>query len=175
MAFLRGAIPSSAMGSNEDQLEATIAALVSKLRANPEHPPDELVSAPLARLYDRLLADEDGWSRFAWIDDAMPSSVQHLADGVSAISGLATVVDGDRWSLVPFHATLRVDSAGHFVDAYRLCIGDPTRNVRSVQLGSKPPPDWPELDNWAYTFVSDEGLSRDRRVKTPPSGDIAER
>lgn len=164
------------MGSNEDQLEATIAALVFKLRANSKHPPDELVSlsAPLARLYERLLAEEDGWSRFAWIDDAMPSSLKHLIDGVS-LSGLATVVDGDRWSLVPFHATLRVDSAGHFVDAYQLSIGDPTRNVRSVQLGSKPPPEGPGLDHGAYTFVSDESLSRDGRVKTSPTGDIAER
>ena len=122
------------MDSHEDQLDATISALVSGLRAGSKHPPDELVSlsAPLARLYERLLAEEDGWS---------------------------------RWSLVPFHATFHVDPAGPFVDAYRLCIGDPARNVHSVPLGSRPPPDWPDLDDWAYTFESDECLAGDSPVK----------
>ena len=56
-----------------------------------------------------------------------------------------------------------------------LSIGDPARTVRSVELGSKPPPDWPDLGDWAYTFVSDKGLSTNGSVNASPSGDIPER
>ena len=111
-----------------------------------------LLASALGRLFERFLAGEEGWSRFAWIDEAQPEAMTRLDSSTMAMAGLATIVDGKRWSSQPFQAVLRLDPSRSRLDAFRLTLGDARSDLYAVPYGAQSPNDWPNVPEWTFSF-----------------------
>jgi hypothetical protein len=137
-----------------DPIESALISWVRKLLDQPDDATERglSLSAALGSLLERHLAADTQWSRYAWIDDAEPSSIVKVGPSSVAMTGLATIVDGKRWSLQPFEAVLRIDDNATSLEAYRLSLGDPSVELHAIPYGAKPPKHWPELSAWRFTF-----------------------
>lgn len=140
------------MPNEPDRVERVIVDALSSFLDGSAAEPIPMLADALGRLFQRLLADEKGWSRFAWIDDAQPESMTRVDGSTVSLAGLATIVDGKRWSSQPFQAVLRLDPSRSRLDAFRLFLGDARSEMHAVPYGAKRPNNWPNVPDWIFTF-----------------------
>jgi len=142
------------MPDAEDRVEHLIAhGLSSFLDGSvPDGEPIPMLAAALAALFERLLADQEGWSRYWWIDDANPESMERRARLKVEMAGTLTLGDERRQSIQPFLAIFRLDGSRTRLDAYRVRLGDAAGAMDAIPYGARRPKHWPEVDGWAFTF-----------------------
>jgi len=121
-------------------------------RSAPDAAPEPMLAEALGALFERHLVDEESWSRYAWIDDAQPHSTACPDASTVVMAGIATIVDGKRWSIQPFRAVFRLDPSRSRLEAFRLSLGDATADLHAVAYGSKQPRNWPDVPEWKFTF-----------------------
>jgi len=112
----------------------------------------------LARFFGELVAGHKAWSRFYWVDDIVPLSVQ-------VNSGLQVVVDGlliwgqekqsHEWR-EPFVASLRIGGTGSVPLVYQITCGDADQGLglnsyAKEELWMKTFP-----RTWLFMFVNGE-------------------
>jgi len=114
--------------------------------------PIPMIAEALGRLFERFLADENGWPRFASIDDVEPQSTTRVYGSSVAMAGRATIVDREGRSTQPFKAVFRLDPSRHRLEAFRLSFGDATSEMHAVPYGARPPSAWPEVSDWMFTI-----------------------
>jgi hypothetical protein len=107
----------------------------------------------LGRMFQQLLEETPSWSRYWWIDDALPQQVIRVDDSTVELVGMFVPGDdqGHQW-IQPFRATLRIDSPTARVVAYHVDLGDKDVAMEDVAWGAKRPKHWPDVTRWAYTF-----------------------
>ena len=114
--------------------------------------PIPMLAPALAGLFERLLADQEGWSRYWWIDDANPESMEQRAGATVEMAGTLTLGDERRQWIQPFHSIFRLDESGTRLDAYRVRLGDTAVAMDAIPFGARRPMHWPEVDAWAFSF-----------------------
>lgn len=146
------------MPSSRDGIEAILASRVAAILAGGDPAVEDTppIASLLGRLLERALEGEHTWSRYAWIDDADPLVREQTGPREVSLTGVATVVDGDRWSLQPFRAMMRLDGSRTRIESYRLCLGDPDLDLHAIPVGSRVPRHWPGLATWRYDFARPE-------------------
>lgn len=114
---------------------------------------DQTFPDSLGRMFQQLLVEAPSWSRYWWIDDAIPEQVMRVDDATVEIAG--SFVPGDerhQW-IQPFRASLRIDSSGARVVAYQVFLGDEDVAMDAVPWGANRPKHWPNVKRWAYVFT----------------------
>ena len=114
---------------------------------------DGIFTDPLGRMFHELVADVPSWSRYWWIDDALPELVTKVDDRTVELAGIFIPGDdrGEQW-VQPFEATLSIDSSTRRIIAYRISLADDEVAIDAVSWGAKRPKHWPDVRRWAYTF-----------------------
>jgi hypothetical protein len=118
---------------------------------------DGMFADALGRMFQELVADMPSWSRYWWIDDALPELVMQVDDRTVELAGI--FIPGDdrshQW-IQPFQARLSIDpSAGRIVD-YHVSLADDEVAIDAVSWGAKRPKHWPNVRRWAYAFDGPE-------------------
>jgi hypothetical protein len=140
--------------SDGDRIERSIVEGVSGvLRSSIEDLREiPMFPAALARFFEQLLAGDDRWSRYWWIDDAVPERTDRFDDLTVEIEGIFEPGDERHQWIQPFWALLRLDSPHTRLAGYRVCLADVTVPIDAVPYGAKRPREWPSVAAWAFTF-----------------------
>jgi len=111
----------------------------------------------LGRMFQELVAGMPSWSRYWWIDDALPEFVIQVNDRTVELTGIFIPGDdrGNQW-IQPFHASLRVDPSARRIIAFHVSLADDEVPIDTVSWGGKRPKDWPNVRRWAYTMDGPE-------------------
>src|SRR5690242_16853955 len=72
---------------------------------------DGIFTDALGRMFHELVADAPSWSRYWWIDDALPDLVVRVNERTVELAGVFIPGDdrGNQW-VQPFEASLSIDS-----------------------------------------------------------------
>ena len=131
-------------------IRSCLAASAPADRANAER----AVCATLSRLVQEFLRSEDTWdSQYTRLDGVLPLEVRTDSETLK-VSGGAIVVSGDRWSVFPLRATLRLSGIGDDFGSCSIFFGEAASSGLPYRPGMKlhrlrfPV----EKEDWAYTF-----------------------
>jgi hypothetical protein len=85
----------------------------------------------LARFLGQLLAGHGKWSRYHWVDSALPSLAAVVSD--EELSVLGSMIWGEKgrrkqW-VEPFFASLRVSKSGEELLGYHIMCGDAAKGL----------------------------------------------
>ncbi len=110
--------------------------------------------ATLSRLVQEFLRTEDTWdSRYTWLDGVLPLEVRTEADTLE-VSGGAIVVNGDRSSVFPLRATLRLHGTSGDLNSWTIFFGEAASSGLPYRPGMKLHRlHFPiQSEDWAYSF-----------------------
>jgi len=114
------------------------------------------VCVVLSRFIQGLLANADGWSRFAWIDDIEPCTANRDSSNSLLLAGLLIWAKGKKSEFLidPLYASIRFSSSSSAQLIYEIRVGNADRGLGKCPFGSAQ--DYPHVsvENWLFTFVS---------------------
>jgi hypothetical protein len=116
-------------------------------------------AAALGRFFEELLANEDGWSQYWWIDEAQPEQTNRVDESTVEMAGISSPGDERRQWIQPFKALLRLDGSRSRLAAYRVWLGDAAVAIDPVAYGAKHPSEWPNVTEWSFHFEGGGTLS----------------
>lgn len=113
--------------------------------------------AALARLLGELLDESEGWSRWYWVDDIIPTSETICAQNELLVAGLAIWGESGgtgEW-VEPFSASVQVCHSGEDV-GYEMKFGDAATGLGQTAYGkhrSHIRPGRPDV--WMFVFTAE--------------------
>jgi hypothetical protein len=116
------------------------------------------VCVVLARFVQDLLANVDGWSRYAWVDDIEPCTADRDSPSGLLLTGLMIWANGPKSAFLidPLYASIRLSGNSPTKLIYEIRFGNADRGVGKCSFGSSQ--DYPQVpvENWLFRFVSGE-------------------
>jgi len=141
------------------------AALASAVRVYLSGKPNQKISEdeslrrvcqPLGRLLQNLLMETDEWSKYDWIDDVLPCTVDRPSSNNLVLTGLLVWLGGTKraeWK-EPLLASIQLPTSSSSKLSYELRLGDADRGLGKCAYSV--PHDFPyvPVGNWMFTFIS---------------------
>lgn len=111
----------------------------------------------LSRFVQSLLANADGWSGYAWVDDIEPCTADRDSPNRLLLAGLLIWAKGTKsrgFMIDPLFASIRLSGSSPSRPIYEIRFGNADRGLGKCSWGSSQ--DYPEVpvENWLFTFVS---------------------
>jgi hypothetical protein len=111
------------------------------------------LAGAVAALAGVLLAADESWPEYWWVDDLLPHSIDKLSNRAIKVVGLLITGDDRRNQWVePFDAEIEISEMGRDLTRYRIRIGDAAVGLATVRYGERAPGGWPEVDDPALEF-----------------------
>ena len=124
-------------------VEAAVAAALSRYltEAEPDAERARELNGAVAALMGALLASDERWSPYWWVDDVLPDAIQR--DGVRSVSmsGLAITADESHQWLEPFRAVVALSTSGTELAGHQVSVGDASVGLATVATAAAGP--WP--------------------------------
>jgi hypothetical protein len=118
------------------------------------------ICSALARLLGELLEGKDGWSRWYWVDDIVPTAERVLPGDELHVEGMATWGESgptDQW-VEPFSASVQIGENCDSILRYEIKFGDAGTGLGQIPYGKhrshiKPgcPDEWMFVLRWPTT------------------------
>ena len=111
-------------------------------------------ASAVAALAGVLLADDERWSTYSWVDDLLVEAIDRVSDrSIKVVGLLITGDDGRNQWVDPFDGELEVSETGRDLSRYRMRIGDAAVGLATVPYGGRAPRAWPVVEDPAFEFV----------------------
>jgi hypothetical protein len=110
----------------------------------------------LSRFVQGLLANADGWSRYAWVDDIEPCAADRDSSNGLLLTGLLIWAKGTKSGDLkdPLSASIRLSGSSPTHLIYEIRFGDADRGLGKCAFGSSHDFPYVPVENWLFTFVS---------------------
>jgi hypothetical protein len=139
------------MNGADEHLERVLAASVAGLL---QGQPNGVDGVALGLFFAELLADQEGWSPYWWVDDAHVEDYFPLDASSVELWGVFHPADkhSRHYWMSPFRAIVRLnDSREGFAD-FEVWLGEAGANLNSVAYEDRRPRHWPRVKAWRYHF-----------------------
>lgn len=131
-------------------------ALVTDMRLWLDEPDNadalRVLTERLARLVGSLLAGEELWGSYRWVDDVVLDGPPEVRSDTAVFEGILIWGEGRAQWVEPIAGTISLTADHRAIAAYSVMVCDKARGLKSVPYGAKRPSTWPHAVDWMYEF-----------------------